>query len=86
MMARVIGLERIEVPISASALRAIVTISASLLPCGLCQEALPWTISQPAAANLSSVLPTLPGCSGANTKIFGLGMNAHPLSSMAESR
>src|SRR5262245_39705484 len=67
MMRRVIGEERIEVPIMASAPPAIATISASLLPCGLCQPAEPCTISHPAPCSFLSLSVSCPGFSGANT-------------------
>src|SRR2546423_954400 len=47
MIVRLMGALRIDVPISASQPRAISTISASLLPCGVSQDALPRISSQP---------------------------------------
>ena len=67
---RVIGLERIEVPISASAPRASRTISASLSPWGVCQPAAPSTTSHPSRSNSRWVSPL--SSAGAKMKTFAI--------------
>jgi hypothetical protein len=74
MMRRLIGVWRMEVPMSATASRAASTTASSCVVRGNCQSRSPKTISQPMP---SSALTVSGGSSrGAKIRTFGLDMNA----------
>jgi hypothetical protein len=74
MMRRLIGVWRIEVPISATVSRAASTSASSQLVRGDCQPRSPNTISQPMPS--SAVMVSGGSSRGAKIRTFGLDMKA----------
>jgi hypothetical protein len=74
MIRRLIGVWRMDVPMSATASRAASTTASSQLVRGNCQSRSPNTSSQPRPS--SAVMVSGGSSRGAKIRIFGLGMQA----------